>query len=251
MNANAATRIESKPFGKTAAGEPVELFTFTRAGAPTVAITNLGGHIVSILAPDRDGKVGRRHARLRGLRRLPGRHVVLRQPRRPLRQPHREGPLHPRREDLHARDEQRAELAPRRAHRLPEAALGGEGGERARGRRARADLRQQGRRGGLPGHPHREGRLLAAGRRRPRDRLHGHDRRAHGRQPHEPRLLQPGRRGRGHDPRPRDADRGRRLHAGGRDAHPDGREAARSRARPSTSASPSRSARASTRPTSS
>ena len=57
MNANAATRIERKPFGKTAAGEPVDLFTFTRAGAPTVAITNLGGHIVSILAPDRDGKV--------------------------------------------------------------------------------------------------------------------------------------------------------------------------------------------------
>jgi len=57
MNANAATRIERKPFGKTAAGEAVELFTFTRAGAPTVAITNLGGHIVSILAPDRDGKV--------------------------------------------------------------------------------------------------------------------------------------------------------------------------------------------------
>lgn len=57
MNANAATRIERKPFGKTAAGEPVELFTFTRAGAPTIAITNLGGHIVSILAPDRSGKV--------------------------------------------------------------------------------------------------------------------------------------------------------------------------------------------------
>jgi aldose 1-epimerase len=57
MNANAATRIERKPFGKTAAGEPVDLFTFTRAGAPEVAITNLGGHIVSILAPGRDGKV--------------------------------------------------------------------------------------------------------------------------------------------------------------------------------------------------
>lgn len=55
MNATAATRIERKPFGKTAAGEAVELFTFTRAGAPTIAITNLGGHIVSILAPSRDG----------------------------------------------------------------------------------------------------------------------------------------------------------------------------------------------------
>jgi aldose 1-epimerase len=57
MTANAATRIERKPFGKTPAGESVELFTFTRAGAPTIAITNLGGHIVSILAPDRAGRV--------------------------------------------------------------------------------------------------------------------------------------------------------------------------------------------------
>ena len=56
MTANAATRVERKPFGKTPAGESVELFTFTRAGAPTVAITNLGGHIVSILAPDRAGR---------------------------------------------------------------------------------------------------------------------------------------------------------------------------------------------------
>jgi aldose 1-epimerase len=56
MTANAATRIDRKPFGKTPAGESVELFTFTRAGAPTVAITNLGGHIVSILAADRAGR---------------------------------------------------------------------------------------------------------------------------------------------------------------------------------------------------
>lgn len=56
MTANAATRIERKPFGKTLAGEAVELFTFTRAGAPTITITNLGGHIVSILAADRSGR---------------------------------------------------------------------------------------------------------------------------------------------------------------------------------------------------
>jgi aldose 1-epimerase len=57
MNANAATRIERRPFGKTPAGEAVELFTFTRDSAPTVSVTNLGGHVVSILAPDRAGKV--------------------------------------------------------------------------------------------------------------------------------------------------------------------------------------------------
>jgi aldose 1-epimerase len=57
MNANAATRIERKPFGKTPTGEAVELFTFSRPGAPAVSITNLGGHVVSMLAAGRDGKV--------------------------------------------------------------------------------------------------------------------------------------------------------------------------------------------------
>jgi len=57
MTSDAATRIERKPFGKTAAGEPVEIFTLTREGAPTVAITNLGGHIVKVRAPDRSGRV--------------------------------------------------------------------------------------------------------------------------------------------------------------------------------------------------
>jgi len=55
MNANAATRIERRPFGKTAKGEAVELFTLTRPGAPTVAVTNFGGFIVSIVALDRTG----------------------------------------------------------------------------------------------------------------------------------------------------------------------------------------------------
>ena len=57
MNAHAATRIERKPYGKTPAGDAVDVFTFTRSGAPTVSITNLGGYIVAILAPDRLGTV--------------------------------------------------------------------------------------------------------------------------------------------------------------------------------------------------
>jgi aldose 1-epimerase len=56
MTAQAGTRIEKKPFGKTTSGESVELFTLSRAGAPTVAITNLGGFVVSVLAPDRAGR---------------------------------------------------------------------------------------------------------------------------------------------------------------------------------------------------
>jgi aldose 1-epimerase len=54
--ARAATRIERKPFGRTPAGEGVERFTLSRSGAPTVAITNYGGYLVSVLAPDRAGR---------------------------------------------------------------------------------------------------------------------------------------------------------------------------------------------------
>jgi aldose 1-epimerase len=56
MNANAATRIERRAYGKTAAGEAVELFTLSRQGAPTIGITSWGGYVISILAPDRAGK---------------------------------------------------------------------------------------------------------------------------------------------------------------------------------------------------
>jgi aldose 1-epimerase len=56
MNTNALTRIERRPFGTTPSGEAIELFTLSRAGAPTVAITNFGGDIVSILAADRSGR---------------------------------------------------------------------------------------------------------------------------------------------------------------------------------------------------
>jgi aldose 1-epimerase len=55
MSARATTRIERKPFGKSTAGE-VFLFTLAREGAPTVAITNQGGFIVSIVAKDRAGR---------------------------------------------------------------------------------------------------------------------------------------------------------------------------------------------------
>jgi len=55
MNASAATRIERKPYGRTPGGEPVELFTLAREGAPTVSITSFGGYVVSIVAPDRAG----------------------------------------------------------------------------------------------------------------------------------------------------------------------------------------------------
>jgi aldose 1-epimerase len=56
MTAHAGTRVERKPFGRTAAGD-AELFTLSRDGAPTVQVTNQGGHVVAILARDKAGRV--------------------------------------------------------------------------------------------------------------------------------------------------------------------------------------------------
>jgi len=53
--AGAATRIETQPFGKMPDGRAVQVYTL-RNGAVTVRITNYGGRIVSVLAPDRNGK---------------------------------------------------------------------------------------------------------------------------------------------------------------------------------------------------
>lgn len=57
MSEDAAARIERRPFGTTPAGDRIELFTLTREAAPTVSVTNLGGYIVSMRAPDQAGKV--------------------------------------------------------------------------------------------------------------------------------------------------------------------------------------------------
>lgn len=56
MTVQAGTRIERKTWGSTPEGQAVDLFTLTREGAPTVAVTSHGAYIVSILAADREGR---------------------------------------------------------------------------------------------------------------------------------------------------------------------------------------------------
>jgi aldose 1-epimerase len=45
------------PFGTTPAGDHVESFTLTNAHGIVVRATNYGGIVVSLLAPDRDGRL--------------------------------------------------------------------------------------------------------------------------------------------------------------------------------------------------
>jgi aldose 1-epimerase len=51
------TVIERASFGTTAEGTPVEIFTLRNAGGMEVRVTNYGGIIISLTAPDRDGRM--------------------------------------------------------------------------------------------------------------------------------------------------------------------------------------------------
>src|SRR5262245_62077013 len=50
------TNVERKDFGKTAEGTLVDLYVLTNGKGMTVKITNYGGIVTELHAPDRDGK---------------------------------------------------------------------------------------------------------------------------------------------------------------------------------------------------
>ena len=56
FRAQGAAGLRKSAFGKMKDGEPVGLYTLTNTGGMEVAITNYGGIVVSIKAPDRSGK---------------------------------------------------------------------------------------------------------------------------------------------------------------------------------------------------
>jgi len=55
--AEARKQVTKRPFGQTAEGAAVELYTLTNQNGLEVAITNYGGAVVSIKAPDRNGNL--------------------------------------------------------------------------------------------------------------------------------------------------------------------------------------------------
>jgi len=57
LNAEAKSSMKKQPFGKTADGQPVDLYTLTNKAGMQATITNFGGIVVSLTAPDRNGKL--------------------------------------------------------------------------------------------------------------------------------------------------------------------------------------------------
>jgi len=55
---SSAAQISAAPFGQTADGQPVELFTLRNANGVEVRLTNYGGIVTSWLVPDRKGGLG-------------------------------------------------------------------------------------------------------------------------------------------------------------------------------------------------
>ena len=119
--------MKKQSFGKTAAGVDVDLYTLANGNGVEAAITNYGGIVVSLKTPDRDGQQLRRRAGLRHPRRLPQGPSLLRRAHRPLRQPHRQGPLHAGRQRVQARRQQRREPSARRHEGLRQGRLEGSG----------------------------------------------------------------------------------------------------------------------------
>jgi aldose 1-epimerase len=50
--------VKISTFGKMPEGRTIELYTLTNTKGMQVAITNYGGRVVSLWAPDRNGKMG-------------------------------------------------------------------------------------------------------------------------------------------------------------------------------------------------
>jgi aldose 1-epimerase len=57
MNTQAAQKIGKQPFGKTADGTSVELYTLTNSSGVEAKIMTYGGIVVSLKVPDRNGKL--------------------------------------------------------------------------------------------------------------------------------------------------------------------------------------------------
>ena len=134
-------------YGKMPDGKAVDMFTLRNANGIEVQAITYGGIITSLRVPDRNGAFGDIVLGFDDLDAVPQGPSVLRRDHRPLRQPHRGRPVHARRRDLYAREEQRAEPLHGGNEGLRQGVWSAE--PSAERRRRRVHAHEPGRRGGL------------------------------------------------------------------------------------------------------
>ena len=85
--------ITQAPFGSMPDGAPVTQFTLVNRHGMTVKILDAGGIITNVHVPDRDGRYADVVLGFDELAPYLGESPLFRRPDRPLRQPHRPGPI--------------------------------------------------------------------------------------------------------------------------------------------------------------
>ena len=235
-----------RPSARRRRGRPWNSSPSGTARASTATITAAGGIVVSFNAPDRNGQLTDIVLGLRHPRPLPeaptpisarsSAATATASPRGSSRSTGRSTPA----------EEQRREHAARREQGLRQGLWSVREVAGKNGQALELALHERGRRGGLPRHAPGPGDLHPHRGQRAPDRLRGHHRQAHGGEPDQPLLLQPRGPGRRRHPRPRPLRRRRPLHRRWDRASSPRASSRASRARPSTSAPPRPSARAST-----
>ncbi len=130
-----AEGVSRRPFGKTADGKAVDLYTLTNAKGMQATITNYGGIVVSLVVPDREGKLGDVVLGFDTLDEYLAGHPYFGALVGPLRQPHRPGQVHARRPAIHAGAEQQRPTPARRRERIRQGRVGGQGRRAGQDRR--------------------------------------------------------------------------------------------------------------------
>ena len=218
MDRTTNAALSRAPFGQAPGGPPVEIFTLTSGHGMELRTMPYGAIIVSVRVPDRSGALDDVVLGFDTLDDYVAKNSVFRRRGRTLRQPDRQGPVHARRQDVPARDQQRRESSARRREGFRQGRLAGRTVRTRRPRRRRLHAHEPGRRRRLSRCVEHERHLHRLAVERADRRLRGDDRQGHADQPHAAQLLQPGRRRQRRYPRSSADDRRGSLHAGGRHA---------------------------------
>ena len=150
--------MTTAPYGQVD-GKPVTLYTLTNANGAVVKIITYGGIVTELHVPDKDGKMADVVLGFDNLDGYLDSHPYFGAIVGRVRQPHRQGQVHPRRQGLHAGRQQRPEPPARRQEGVRQGGLEGRAGEQVARPRAcelhyRSPDGEEGYPGNLDAHRH-------------------------------------------------------------------------------------------------